>query len=365
MRKMLFIAILATILPLIPAPAGAQNDEHRGHGPIVERTVSFEVINQNRSATASLCQGDGKTYTVRGSLVGPAGVQAGRIDSVTLYIHGSGDASTWHFTAVPGVDHITEMARMGHASVFIHSLGFGSSDPVDGNALCFGTLADHTHQVIEQLRAGSYLAGRVLGPAFERVVLAGHSGGAIVAELEAVSFHDADALIVSGWTDYPVPVTLAEDPPGPFFYGAVAGLARRCATAPESKEPGGPGGWAFLFTTRNEVEILMPNIDPVVLDAFMELYEQDPCGFAVDFAAAIAANIALSPTVAVPVLLAYGDRDPVATVTQVELQRARYAVGNDDVSAQIVPHMGHEVMLERPAPVFRAGLSSWLKARGF
>lgn len=363
---MLLIAILATILPLIPAPADAQNDKHRGYGPIVEKSVSFNVINQNRSVTSQECQGDGKTYTVRGSLVAPAGsIEAGRIRSVTLYLHGSGDASTWHFTAVPGVDHITEMAQLGHASVFIHSLGYGLSDRVDGTAVCFGTFADGAHQIIEQLRVGSYLAGGVPGPAFARIALAGHSGGAVIAELEAVSFHDADALIVSGWTDYPWMVTMAEDPPGPFLYGAFAGFTQRCATAPEAKENGGPGGWAFLFTTRNEVEILMPNIEPAVLDAFLEAYEQDPCGWGEDFGGAVSANIALAPDVTVPVLLAYGDRDPVAGVAAVELQRARYALVNDDVSVQIVPQTGHEVMLERPAAAFRAGLSSWLEARGF
>lgn len=93
---------------------------------------------------------------VRGSLVGPAGVQAGRIDSVTLDVHGSGDNSTWHFQAAPGMNHISEMARRGHASVFVHSIGYWPSDPVDGNAVCLGGSAYHRRQVIEQLPAGSY-----------------------------------------------------------------------------------------------------------------------------------------------------------------------------------------------------------------
>jgi pimeloyl-ACP methyl ester carboxylesterase len=355
MRRIVLIATLGALLPLAPA---------RAEGDPVELAVSFEIVNQNRTPTAPLCPGDGKTYTLRGSLVGPAGVETGAVESVTLYVHGSGDASTWHFTALPGLDHITEMARLGHASLFVHSLGYGPSDRVDGTSVCFGTFADHTHQVIEHLRAGSYLAGGAPGPAFERVALAGHSAGGGIAELEALSFHDVDALIISGWTDYPWPVTMADDPPGPFLYSAVAGFARRCATEPESKEPGGPGGWAFLFTTRTEVEILMPNIEPAVLDAFVEAYEQDPCGWGGDFLATTAANSALSHTITVPVLLAYGDRDPVASVPEVELQRARYALASDDVSMQIIPDMGHEIMLERPAAAFRAGLGQWLKARG-
>lgn len=109
----------------------------------------------------------------------------------------------------------------------------------------------------------------------------------------------------------------------------------------------------------------MPNIEPAVLDAFLEAYEQDACGLGRDLTGALEANIALSPTVTVPVLMPYGDRDPVASIAAVELQRARYALGSDDVAVQITPNMGHEVMLERPAPKFRAGLSAWLEVRGF
>jgi pimeloyl-ACP methyl ester carboxylesterase len=352
---------LGTALALAPIASG-----HASAG-VVEVPVSFQVVNQNTSVTAPACDTDGNTYTVRGSLVGPAGVEAGAVDSITLYLHGSGDGSSWHLTAVPGYDHITEMAKLGHASVFIHALGYGSSDAVDGNRVCFGSLADGAHQVIQHLRNGTYTAGIAAGPAFERVALAGHSGGGIVAELEAVSFHDSDALIVSGWPDWAPAVIIAEDPAGPFFYAAVAGFGRRCATAPESKQPGGPSGWAHVFTTRNEFEILMPNTEPAILDAFVPGYEQDPCGIGRDAAQAIAANIALAATVHEPVLLPYGDREPFlgGAALAAQQQAARYALGSNDVSIQIVPDSGHGIMLERPAPVFRAGLSHWLRARGF
>jgi pimeloyl-ACP methyl ester carboxylesterase len=279
--------------------------------------------------------------------------------------------SAWHFTAAPGVDHITEMARLGHTSVSLHLLGYRSSDPVDGFTLCYAAYADQVQQVIDHLRAGSYtMAGRS-GPAFEQVALAGHSLGGLYAELATVSFHGADALIVQGWTDYlwmgtlPAGVDEGVDSAHPFPYRAAAGFAHRCVTAPESKQPGGPGGWAYIFTTRAEFELLVHDIDPDVLEASSKLYEQDPCGTLDSTPAALAANISLAPTVDVPVLLANGDRDPLAAPTQIELQRARYELGSDDVSSLIVPATAHMVMLERTAPVFRAGLSSWLKARGF
>ena len=366
MKKMLLIALIGVLVgAFLPLPSASAD---RG---VVERAVSFEVIHQNRTRTTPLCQGDGKTYTLRGSLVGPAGVQAGRIDSVTLYLGGGGDVSAWHFTAAPGVDHITEMARLGHASVSLHLLGYKSSDPVDGNTLCYAAWADQVQQVIDQLRAGSYtMAGRAR-PAFERVALAGHSNGAPVAELATVSFHGADALIVQGWTDYPwmgtLPAGVDEgvDSPHPFPYRTIAGFVRRCVTAPESKPPGGPGGWAYLFTTRAEFELVVHDIDPDVVEALIEMYEQDPCTTLDSLPAVLASNNALAPTVDGPVQLANGDRDPFASPTQIEVQRARYELGSDDVSSVIVPATAHLPMLERTAPMFRAELSSWLKARGF
>jgi len=221
--------------------------------------------------------------------------------------------------------------------------------------------------VIGQLRHGSYKAAGSAGPAFRRVALAGHSGGALEAELEAVSFHDADAYIFSGWPDWPVTPILLTNPPGPFFYTSLAGFAKRCRTAPESKHAGGPSGWAKVFTTRDEFETLFPNMEPRVLDAFMPIYEADPCGILQDAGAAIAANVALAPTVHVPVLLPYGDREPflLGSPVAAEAQRARFALGSGDVTVQIVPDSGHGIQIERPAPVFRAGLDEWLGARGF
>lgn len=182
-----------------------------------------------------------------------------------------------------------------------------------------------------------------------------------------MSFGGADALVLSGWTGYGAGAAVDDDldPPWPFYYPSVARAAARCVTAPESKQPGGPSGWVYLLTTRAEFELLVHDIDPHVFDAFVELFEQDPCGYGRDVSPGVAATLSLAPTVAVPVLLAYGDRDPGAPAAAVELQRARYAAANEDVSSLIVLGTAHLPMLERAAPVFRAGLSHWLQARGF
>jgi len=65
--------------------------------------------------------------------------------SVHLYLHG-GTAGEWmwHFpeTIVAGYDYATEQAELGHASVVIDTLGYGTSDHPLGTAECVGSLAD-------------------------------------------------------------------------------------------------------------------------------------------------------------------------------------------------------------------------------
>jgi len=337
--------VLAALAPLQSRAASAE---------VVDVPVTFHVLNTNTTVTK--CQTDGKPYTIRGDLVAPASALSETThNAVALYIHGSGDGSTWHFTAVPGVDYITQMAGMGHVSVFIHNLGYGTSDPADGSKICFGSFADIAHQVVQALRAGSYVAGGRTPITFERVALAGHSAGGIAAELYSISYHDIDALVIVGWADSAPTLTS--------LYGDVGRVGIECARGGESKQPGGPAGWAKVFTTREEWDALFFNSDPTVEDAFIPRYEDDPCGALNDLGQALAASVALSPMVDLPILLAYGDHDPFPPGA-FEMQRARY-VSSSDVSLAVLPATGHQIMLGRTAPAFRSVMSNWLSAHGF
>ena len=327
-----------------------------GTDPVVDVPVAFHVLNTNTTVTK--CQPDGKPYTVRGDLVAPASaLRETELNAVTLYIHGSGDGSTWHFTKVPGVDYVTEMAELGHVSVFIHNLGYGTSDPADGSKICFGSVADIAHQVVQQLRAGSYVAEGAVPIAFERVALTGHSLGGLAVELYSISYHDIDALVVVGWVDtLPSPVVFSSG------FADVARFGIDCARGGEPKRPGGPGGWADVFQTRASWNELFFNTDPAVENAFIPGYEADACGFAPDAGQAIALAVALSPGVKVPVLVTGGDHDPFEPGA-FDLEAARY-VSSPDVSLAVLPATGHMIMLGRTAPDFRSIMSDWLGARG-
>ncbi len=59
-----------------------------------------------------------------------------------------------------------------------------------------------------------------------------------------------------------------------------------------------------------------------------------------------------------------GTTTPSRCTNAVELQRASYELGSDDASRPMITGSGHQIMLETQAPLFRAGLSSWLAALG-
>ncbi|MGH7821363.1 MAG: alpha/beta fold hydrolase, partial [Candidatus Binatia bacterium] len=164
--------------------------------------VTFSVVNTNESMVP--CSSDGAAYQISGHLVAPDALPA----AVTLYLHGLGYGEWfWNFGAVAGYDFAAGLAADGHASVIIDRLGYGQSALADGNASCLGAQATIAHQIVGQLRDGSYTLDGVAGttaspnPAFSAVALAGHSAGGAIAEIEAYSFDDVDALIVMSYAD--------------------------------------------------------------------------------------------------------------------------------------------------------------------
>lgn len=346
------LLLSGTILAATLGGIGAQTSASPA---IVEVDVSFSVVNTNTTRTAAVCTPDGKPYTVRGTLAAPTSVlEEGSAGAVALYMHGSGDGSSWNFAGFPGVNHIAEMAALGHSSVFMHFLGYGTSDPIDGNALCLGSHADIAHQVVQHLRAGTYDVDGLSTPAFDRVTLVGHSGFSLVAELYSISYSDIDALIVTGWVDIaPAFVPL---------YTNAASLAVACAGGGEPKTPGGPSGWHRFFSDE-DLDKLLYGVEPAVKRAFADRYEYDFCGLLRDTPAILASSLVFSPLlVTIPVLLVNGDHEPF-TPGGPELKRERY-LASDDVTLEVLSNTGHNMMMGRTAASFRQVLSRWLTERG-
>jgi pimeloyl-ACP methyl ester carboxylesterase len=355
------IALALAALALLATPALAARHHHRGrkrHPPRSQvRTipVSFTVVNDNTSKVP--CSSDGRTYTISGSLVLPAGPVP---SAVTLYVHGLGYARYfWDFTAVPGYDYAGTEASDGHASVLIDRLGYGRSSIPSGTATCVGSQATILHEIIQQLRRGAYAAPSLTSaPTFDRVGLVGHSLGGQLAEVEAYSYNDIDALGVVEWSDdasYSVGA-----------YSAFASDITQCLSGGHDQVGSSTAGYAAFGETTAEYDALMfADVAPAVQTAANALRTLDPCGQIESTLTAIATDALNINSIRVPIAFVHAGDDGIFTdqLPWWQLQEGLYT-SSPDVTNISLPGEGHAVTLERSAPKLQAAMNAWLTANG-
>lgn len=340
----------------LPASGAGSADESQ----TVQRDVSFEVQNVNRSKIP--CEADGKTYTVRGTITGPQ--QAlDNPQAVTLFLHGLSYGEFFgNYSEQPGYNFAEKQAEAGHVTVTVDRLGYDSSDKPDGTGtgICFGSRADIAHQIVTQLRGGAYQADdAAAAPAFPEVVLAGHSVGGIIAQAAAYSFGDIDGLMVLSYSDTTV---------SPAAMGALETAIAACEAggATSEGEPGAPG-YVYFGADTPEMFIMAhfftPNADPVVVDTTAALRNMDPCGDITSYKAAVDTNKANVASITTPTLVLTGGEDAIYPVPAQE--QAALLTGVQDITSVTIPATGHALTLHNTKDQFSAELSSWLDARGF
>jgi len=342
-RRLLFMSCATALLGATVVPAHST----AGSDAVTDEVVTFNVRNANRSLVP--CVTDGRAYTIYGHIVGPASRMRDGAAG-TLYLHGSAvPEPTWRMP-ITGYDHGLEEAKLGHISVTVDRLSYGRSPTPNGLMTCVGGQADVVHQIIDELRTGTF--GGIAPIRFSRIALAGHSFGDLIAEVEAYSFGDIDALVVGGWGD---PVVTARD------VMILEPTIRKCLTGGEPKRPGEPGGYAYTFKG-HVPELLFHDADPSVISAFVSRHERDACDGSLVWASAM--NAVMVSRVHVPVFLFFGLNDALWPAGTGSRERKFYR-GSPDVTLLQLPDTGHMMMLERSAPTFRQALSEWFTARGF
>jgi pimeloyl-ACP methyl ester carboxylesterase len=360
-RRVVLLATIALAAATIPtAPA------HARFTKIASFPVTFQVQNVNRSKAP--CAADGASYRIRGFITGPKAklprASRARKRSVTLYLHGLGFGQWFWYPTGAGAsttiprrfDYALNQAAAGHVSVTIDRLGYDASDHPDGNQICLGGQADIAHQVVQQLRAGTYSVAGRKPVRFKRVALAGHSIGAEIAMIEAYSFRDVDALIDASFSFQNLP--RAQIAFGPTRDSCLAGG--------QPAEPGTPSGYAYFGqpAASDYLSIMFHSAPRSVTDAAVPLRNRDPCG---DIASIIPALLQQAPNVAnvrVPVLVICGTKDALYAVLGCRMQADRFKRSRS-VTAEAVRNAGHAIALERPAAAFRRRVSRWLARRGF
>jgi pimeloyl-ACP methyl ester carboxylesterase len=338
----LLVAIAASLAALVPVPATADP-------PARVVVATFDVVNTDTSRFP--CLADGLRYKVRGDLAVP---RSG-MDAVTLYLHGAAGNHFRYGDIDPVYDFPAQMASRGHASLTLDMLGYGRSDkPTDGNALCTGSLADMAHQVVTALRTGSYTVDRgPRPPRFDRVAISGHSSGGLIAQIEAYSYHDVDALILTGIAD----ILVSERGAQPWA-DIVAHIAQTCLTGGEAGRKNYTYTWPSPEAMARDMFF---NVDPRIPEAFPSRAETDPCGDRLGVVPALGVDEVFMETIDVPVLVVHGDHDFAVQPPAGEQQCPRYLVA-PSCSFVRLPDTGHMLHLERTAPLFHHVLDLWLDA---
>ncbi|WP_028278495.1 alpha/beta hydrolase [Arthrobacter sp. H5] len=361
LKPLLTGIVLAPLLLLGAAPLAQSAGPAAGSADgsqTVQREVSFEVQNVNRSKIP--CEADGETYTVRGSITGP---QHALDDpqAATLFLHGLSYGEFFgNYTEQPGYNFAQKQAAAGHVTVTVDRLGYDSSDKPDGTGICFGSRADIAHQIVTQLRSGEYQADDAAGaPAFEEVVLAGHSVGGIIAQAAAYSFGDIDALMVLSYSDTTV---------SPAAMGALETAIAACEAGGGISEgdPGSPG-YVFFGTDTPEMftmaHFFTQNADPVIVDTTAAMRNMDPCGDITSYMAAVETNKANIGSITTPTLVLIGGEDAIYPIQAEE--QAALLTGVQDITSVTIPATGHAVTLHNTKDEFSAEVSAWLDSRGF
>jgi pimeloyl-ACP methyl ester carboxylesterase len=332
--------VSAVCLCLAPAALGAQ---------VTSVPVSFQVKNTN-TTTAAPCTPDGATYTVRGHLTGPKRVltpKRAKRAGVTLYLHGLGVAEWLWYFPLQRYNHARAMARAGHVSVTIDRLGYGASDkPASGKSVCIGSQADIAHQIVQQLRSGSYGAPAL---AFRRVGIAGHSAAGQIAITETYTYSDVRALVVIAFSFSNLPRGNNE-----FGFQRIA-----C-------DKGGdpfPGFTDYGFFGRSPADlraIMFHSAPKTVQDTAAGLRRPDPCGDNYSLIPAIQRQPPNVGKVRVPALVVCGRNDVLYAPFGCEAQAERFRKGR----TLILRNTGHGLPLERSARTFRQRLGRFLDRYG-
>lgn len=117
--------------------------------------------------------------------------------TVEVLIHGGAyNATYWDFDYQPEkYSYVHYAASRGHTTVAIDKIGSGKSAHPASALVTQTALANIVHALVGKLRSG-----QVAGGPFEKVVTVGHSMGSALAAIEASTYRDVDAVVLTGFS---------------------------------------------------------------------------------------------------------------------------------------------------------------------
>jgi pimeloyl-ACP methyl ester carboxylesterase len=295
------------------------------------------------------------TGTMHGTLCLPAGPVPGTV--MVLVPGATYNSSYWDFPFEPETYSYTRaMNAAGYATFALDRLGTGKSTRPLSAQVTSLTQADAIHQVVRSLRSG---AG--MGTSFHQVILTGHSLGSAISVLEAATYHDVNALVVTGMTHRLNAVNLTElfaldlvpTPLDPVL--SSRGLDAGYLTTAQGRR-------YAAFHAPGVVDPRVIAVDEATKDVFSTTEAPDAVGIAI-----------LGPysgLIDVPVFIAMGERDAlfcgfvlaVCSTSGVLNNERPYYGSAPSVDAFVLPTAGHDVNLSPLAPQLHAAVIAWADA---
>ncbi len=288
------------------------------------------------------------------SMNGTLCVPQGATTLQVLVPGGTYNAVYWDIGYDPQVLSYREaMNEAGIATVAVDRLGSGRSSRPLSTLVTLATQAQAVHAVIQSLR-----------PRFSKLVLVGHSIGSAIVMTEAATYHDEDAVVITGLTHQinvpgavPVFTTLipASLDPELVGYGLDLGyLTTRAGTRYSSFHTPGttePGALAFDEATKGVVTA-GETLDTVLISALVPVSRQI--------------------TVPVKLVMGGGDVDfcgpplgaDCSSNQALAASEAPYYSPAAQLSAYVVPGYGHSINFSDDAPGYHQAVIDWTKGAG-
>lgn len=271
---------------------------------------------------------------------------------VQVLIHGgSYNHAYWDWPYEPETYSYVEAAtRAGFATLNIDRLGYGLSDHPNPLTLDFRVAGFVTHQLVEYLRTGA------LGPAFETVVLNGHSMGGLTAQHAASTYGGVDAVIVTGVGHNFKATGIAQV--ADKFYPADLD-PKFAGTLPPGYLTTLPGNRTATFVEPGEYDPAIAAIEERLKDT---LSPTELTGITAD-----SYNPAITQGIEVPVLYALGQYDLIWCPTTKDCNtdpqardEARFYAPEADYTQYIVQTSAHSINVTTAAPDFYRESFRWL-----
>jgi pimeloyl-ACP methyl ester carboxylesterase len=331
---------LATMLGLSTSPAGPATAQAAEAAGVTCTDVSMPV-------TIS-----GGSVPIVGRLCLPDGAKV-----VQVLVHGiTWGQYYWDFPYQPErYSYVRAANAAGYATLNISRLGHGASAHPFSGQVTFESNASSVHQVVQALRRGD------LGAQFDKVVLVGHSIGALISWLEAGTYQDVDAVVATAVTHKASLEGLAVD--SLRYY--PAGLDPKFANSNLDV------GYVTTLRGARSAYYEASNTDPAVIALDEQLKET---GTQFERITALPEIIlSHSKNINVPVFVVVGRQEPEfcdgvtsadcsSSVTLTAGERPFYGP-NATVDGLVVPNANHNVTLHLTAPQTNQSILTWMNQR--